>query len=152
MTANLKFSVTSQQGVQSWELGWAPECTYVQLNKCTLKEAQTPLPAQPATPGSARIQCCASVKYLHGVDSDGESRVIPVHLVFLGSLVLRGAVLMGRADPVHAQRDDEHEDAHTDDDNDRGHTGNNWDKGWEREWSYTCGTSHLNPTKYLVSF
>lgn len=110
-----------------------------------------PLPAHSVAPGSARVQCCAPVKYLHGVDGDGESRVIPVHLVLLGALVPHGAMLMGRAEPEHAQCYHQHQDTHTDDDNNSGHAGNHWDKGWQRECSYTCGTSHLNPTN-LISF
>lgn len=99
----------------------------------------------------ARVQCCAPGKYLHGVDGDGESRVIPVHVAVLGSLVTRGPVLAGCTQPEYAQCDHQHQHAHTDDDNHCGHAGNHWDKGEQRECNYTCGPSNLNPTS-LVRF
>lgn len=52
--------------------------------------------------------------YLHRVDSDGESRVVPVHLrVFDLVLILSGPLLMCGMDPVHADHYNHHQGGDT---------------------------------------
>lgn len=56
--------------------------------------------------------------YLHGVDGDGEGRVVPVHLVLFAVLLVPHGALVRRPDAEHAQDDheDQEADAHHDDD------------------------------------
>lgn len=56
--------------------------------------------------------------YLHGVDGDGEGRVVPVHLVLLAALLVGHCTLVCGSDAEHAQDDHKHQeaDAHHDDD------------------------------------
>lgn len=58
---------------------------------------------------------------LHGVDSDGECRVVPVFLRFFAAvLVLSGPLLMCGVDPVHADHHNHHQGGDTNHDNDCG--------------------------------
>lgn len=63
--------------------------------------------------------------YLHGVDGNSQSRIIPIHLVFFTPIVVCRAVLMSCPNPIDPHRYDEDEYAHTDYDNDSSHTWNN---------------------------
>lgn len=73
--------------------------------------------------------------HLHGVDCDGERRVVPIHLGLLGSLRLPREVLMGDPDPVHAHGHDKHQHAHGHEDD---HCGDAWghcnEEGIHRTW------------------
>lgn len=60
---------------------------------------------------------------LHGVDGDGECRVIPVHLVFFSVLLVPHGALMCGADAEHTQNDHEHQEADTHHDNNGGGAG-----------------------------
>ena len=73
--------------------------------------------------------------YLHGVDGDGESRVVPVHLVLLAALVVSQGALVGGSDAEDAQDDHEDQKAHAHHDDDGGGAGN-----------------HCNPSKKQSAF
>lgn len=64
--------------------------------------------------------------YLHGVDCDGEGRVIPVHLILLAALCVPHGALVGWPDPEHAQDDHEHQEADTHHNDDGGGAGDHW--------------------------
>ena len=61
--------------------------------------------------------------YLHGVDCDGESRVVPVHLVLLAVLLVAHGALVSGADAEHPQDDHEDQEAHTHHDDHGGSAG-----------------------------
>ncbi len=62
--------------------------------------------------------------YLHGVDSDGEGWVVPVHFVLLAVfLVPHGALVCG-TNAEHAQDDHKHQEANTHHNDNGGGTGN----------------------------
>lgn len=63
--------------------------------------------------------------YLHGVHSDGQSRVIPVHLIFLPAVLVTHRPLMCSSDSEHAQNDHKHQEADTNHNHNSGCAGNN---------------------------
>lgn len=62
--------------------------------------------------------------YLHGVDGDGQSRVIPVHLILLAVLLVPHGPLVCGSDAEHTQDDHEHQEANTHHNDDGGSAGN----------------------------
>lgn len=66
--------------------------------------------------------------YLHGVDGDGEGRVVPVHLVLLAALLVSHGALVCGPDAEHAQDDHKHQEAHAHHDDNGGGAGNNCDE------------------------
>lgn len=84
--------------------------------------------------------------YLHGVDGNSQSRIIPIHFIFFTSFIVCRAVLMSCPNSIDPQGYDENEYAYTDYDNDSSHTWNNWNKTWKREWAYICGKNYLQNT------
>lgn len=65
----------------------------------------------------------AAPRYLHGVHSDGQGRVIPVHLAVLARVLVAQGSLVRGADAEHAQDDHEHQEAHTHHNHHRGCAG-----------------------------
>lgn len=66
--------------------------------------------------------------YLHGVDSDGEGRVIPVHLVLLAALLVSHGALVCRSDAEHTQDYHKDQEANTHHNDNGGGAGNNCDE------------------------
>lgn len=62
--------------------------------------------------------------YLHGVDGDGEGRVVPVHLVLLAALLVSHGALVCSSDAEHAQDDHKHQEANAHHDDNSGGAGN----------------------------
>lgn len=62
--------------------------------------------------------------YLHGVNCDGEGRVVPVHLVLLAALLVSHGALVCSSDAEHAQDYHEHQEAHTHHNDNGGSAGN----------------------------
>lgn len=84
------------------------------------------LGAGAALPPCPRAMTPAGARgYLHGVDSDGEGRVVPVHLALLARVLVPHGSLVRGADPEHAQDDHEHQEADTHHDHHRGCAGDN---------------------------
>ena len=77
-------------------------------------------------PLSVSTHPCFSLSHLHGVDCDGEGRVVPVHPRLRGPVPAVGAALVGHVDAIDAQDHDDHQggDAHHDDHS--GCTRNSW--------------------------
>lgn len=63
--------------------------------------------------------------HLHWVDSDGEGRIIPVHLILFSVLLVPHGALVGRSDTEDAQDDHKHQEAHAYNDNNGGSAGDN---------------------------
>lgn len=61
--------------------------------------------------------------YLHGVDRDGERRVIPVHLVLLPVLLVSHGALVRGSDAEHTQDDHKHQETHAYHDDNGGSAG-----------------------------
>lgn len=110
------------------------------------------LTALTVTPSSITIWCYISVMYLHGVDGNSQSRVIPIHFIFFASFIVCRAVLMSCPNSINPQGDDENQYAHTDYDNNSSHTWNSWNKEMKRERAYVCGWNSLQNTKYVDYF
>lgn len=62
--------------------------------------------------------------YLHGVDCDGEGRVVPVHLVLLAILLVSHGALVCSSDAEDAQDDHEHQEADAHHNDNSGGAGN----------------------------
>lgn len=69
--------------------------------------------------------------YLHGVDSNSQSRIIPIHFIFFTSFIVCRAVLMSCPNSIDPQGYDDNKYAHTDHNNNSSHTWNNWNKKWK---------------------
>lgn len=92
------------------------------------KLAAKNLPALPITPGINTIHYYVSVTHLHGVDSNSQSRIVPIHFIFLTAFIVCRAVLLGCPNSMDSHSYDENEYTHTDHNYDCGHTWNNWNK------------------------
>lgn len=66
--------------------------------------------------------------YLHGVDSDGEGRVIPVHFILLAALLVSHGALVCSSDAEHTQDYHKHQEANTHHNDNGGSAGNHCDE------------------------
>lgn len=116
------------------------------------KLAAKNLPALPITPGINTIHYYVSVTHLHGVDSNSQSRIVPIHFIFLTAFIVCRAVLLGCPNSMDSHSYDENEYTHTDHNYDCGHTWNNWNKKWKRQHVYSYRPSCLQNTEHTVYF
>lgn len=103
----------------------------------------TPLPMDSHTHSSWK-RTPAAQGYLHGVHSDGQGRVIPVHLVLLARVLVTHRSLVCSSDPEHAQDDHEHQEADTNHDHHRGCAGNNCNQKTQ-PWQLLHSANNYSP-------
>lgn len=63
--------------------------------------------------------------YFHRIHSDGQCRVIPVHLIFLSSILVTHCSLMCSSDSEHSQNNHKNQETHTNYNHNSGCTWNN---------------------------
>lgn len=143
--------------IELWS--WVSVCTTVlpSLINCTQKEAlnlqlRTYQPGQKLLALNTMIYNYVSVTYLHGVDSNSQSRIVPIHFIFLTAFVVCRAVLLGCPNSIDSHGYDGNEYTHTDCNNNSSHTWNNWNKKWKRQQIYIYGPNCLQNTEHIFFF